>query len=89
MSARFEVVRTDAEQPWHFRFIANGRVVASSETYARKVGVQRGIEAMGRGFSPVGMAMLDGDWLHVWQDNDGAAGWKVAVPVRDIDERTP
>jgi uncharacterized protein YegP (UPF0339 family) len=37
MSARFEVVRTDAEQPWHARFIAaNGRIVWTTENYGRR-----------------------------------------------------
>jgi uncharacterized protein YegP (UPF0339 family) len=83
---RFEIVRSDAAQPWHFRFIASGRVVASSETYARKIGAQRAIEAMGRAFSAWGMARLDPEWLSVAQDRD-ATTW-VAIPVRYIDERT-
>ena len=85
MSARFDLIRSDAPQPWHFRFIANGRVVASSETYARKVGAERAIEAMGRAFSPWTMARLDGEWLSVALDRH-ASEW-LAIPVRFIDER--
>lgn len=34
MTARFEIVHTDAAQPWHARFIAaNGEPVWSTETY--------------------------------------------------------
>jgi uncharacterized protein YegP (UPF0339 family) len=89
MSARFEVVRSNRfEQPWHARLVSNGRILMSSEQYARKVGAQRAIEAMGRAFSPVGMAMLNGDWLNVWLDRDGSAGEKTAIPVRYIDERS-
>lgn len=34
---RFEIVRTNAEQPWHARFrAANGRVVWVTETYTRR-----------------------------------------------------
>lgn len=84
-SPRFEIVRGSAPQPFHFRFIANGRIVASSETYARKVGAQRGIEAMGRAFSPVGIARLDGGWLSVALDRD-ASEW-LAIGVRAVDER--
>jgi uncharacterized protein YegP (UPF0339 family) len=37
MVARFEIVRTDAPQPWHARFIAaNGRKVWTTENYASK-----------------------------------------------------
>lgn len=37
MSARFEIVRTDAPQPWHARFrAANGRIVWTTENYARR-----------------------------------------------------
>lgn len=37
MSARFEIVRTDAEQPWHARFrAANGRIVWTTENYSRR-----------------------------------------------------
>lgn len=35
MSARFEIVQTNAEQPWHARFVAaNGEAVWSTENYA-------------------------------------------------------
>jgi len=37
MSARFEVVRTDAEQPWHARFIAeNNEPVWSTENLVHR-----------------------------------------------------
>lgn len=43
MSARFEVVRTDAG--WHGRFVAaNGRIVWWTETYTRRRGALRAIE---------------------------------------------
>jgi uncharacterized protein YegP (UPF0339 family) len=36
-AARFEIVHTDAEQPWHGRFVAgNGRIVWTTETYTRR-----------------------------------------------------
>lgn len=36
-SARFEIVRTDAVQPWHARFrAANGRIVWTTENYRRR-----------------------------------------------------
>jgi uncharacterized protein YegP (UPF0339 family) len=44
---RFEVVRTDAAQPWHARFrAANGRVIFSTENYARRRGAENAIETM-------------------------------------------
>lgn len=37
MAAHFELVRTDAEQPWHVRLVAsNGAVIVSSEKYTRR-----------------------------------------------------
>lgn len=36
-AARFEIVRTDAPQPWHARFrAANGRIVWTTENYSRR-----------------------------------------------------
>lgn len=88
MSATWEVVRTDAEQPWHARLIANGRVLMTSETYARMVGAERAILATVRAHD-IGPARL------VWNvegvekvmvGEDGAVlGW--APVVRFCDER--
>jgi uncharacterized protein YegP (UPF0339 family) len=47
MSARFEIVRTHAAQPWHARFrAANGRIVWTTETYTRCRGAERAVEAI-------------------------------------------
>ena len=45
MSARFEIVRTDAG--WHSRFrAANGRIVWSTEVYTRERACLRAIEML-------------------------------------------
>jgi uncharacterized protein YegP (UPF0339 family) len=37
VSAHWEIVQTDAPQPWHVRLVAgNGNVVLSSENYTRR-----------------------------------------------------
>lgn len=47
MSARFEIVRTDAAQPWHARFVAaNGRIVWTTENYTRKGTADAAIAAL-------------------------------------------
>jgi uncharacterized protein YegP (UPF0339 family) len=48
MTACWELIRTDAEQPWHARLISNGRVITSTETYARQIGAERAILAVVR-----------------------------------------
>lgn len=57
MTGRFEVVRTDGRghdqsQPWHARLLSNGRIMLTSETYARMVGAERAILAAARFFAP-------------------------------------
>lgn len=49
MTARFEVVRSDAPQPWHARIVAsNGRVLMSSETYSRKHAAEQVVLSVAR-----------------------------------------
>lgn len=43
MTARFEICRTDAEQPWHARLIVNGRKTWRVENLTRQVGAERAI----------------------------------------------
>lgn len=50
MSARFEIVRTDAKQPWHARFVGeNGVPVWVTENYTRMVGAERAVVSILRG----------------------------------------
>lgn len=52
-AARFEIVRTDAEQPWHARFRAsNGKVQFVSENYTRRSRALAAIANLARTFSP-------------------------------------
>lgn len=45
--SHFEIVRTDAEQPWHARFVAsNGRIVWTTEQYTRRRGAENAIRAL-------------------------------------------
>ena len=96
MSARFEIVRTDAEQPWHARFrAANGRVVWTTENYARRRGALRAVESM--------VAPFTGSWVDRWWDFDlgrivdaviyRSNHWEKTnarrLEIRDVDERTP
>jgi uncharacterized protein YegP (UPF0339 family) len=53
MSARFEIVRGSVAQPWHARLVSNGRILMSSETYARKVGAERAVLSIARALVPV------------------------------------
>jgi uncharacterized protein YegP (UPF0339 family) len=49
VSAHYEVVRSDAKQPWHARLVApNGRILMSSETYAHKIDAERTIISTAR-----------------------------------------
>lgn len=80
MAARFEIVQTDAEQPWHARFIAaNGETVWTTENYTNRATAILAINFMASAFGGF-----------VWEP---AAGTAVARPigpdieVRDVDER--
>ena len=92
-----EIVRTDADQPWHVRLRAlNGEVTWTTETYTRSVAALEAVLLLGRTFSPVGLARLE--WIDpppdglptglftVWFDSD-EVGAKVVLPVRYVDER--
>lgn len=44
MTARFEIVRTNARQPWHVREVAgNNEKTWGTETYARREGAERAL----------------------------------------------
>ena len=75
---RFEIVRTDAAQPWHARYrAANGRIVWTTETYARRDGAVNALWSL--------VLPLDSRVTAV-----GVRSIHYAVPpveVRDVDER--
>lgn len=56
--SRFEVVRTDAEQPWHARLMVNNKRVWWTENYARKVGAERAIRSNGKALAGMFAALL-------------------------------
>lgn len=96
--ARFEIVRTDAEQPWHARFrAANGRIAWTTENYARKSTARFAIDTIARTFSPLNQCWVDeGPWTpdskaSVRIGVQQGAGFAGAhrVPIRVVDERTP
>ncbi len=98
MSARFEIVRTDGRghdqsQPWHARFVAaNGRIVWTTETYARRKGALNAIASF--------LDPFTGQWIDSrWRYNDGRIGdavvyrrdsWNktdgLRLEIRDVDE---
>lgn len=95
MSARFEIVRTNAAQPWHARFVAaNGRVVWVTENYHRRKAALNAIASIQ---SP----QYEG-WLGTWYYPErGAIGdaivyrrdrWNktdgLLIEIRDVDERS-
>jgi len=94
MSApRFEIVRTDAEQPWHARMIAsNGKKVFTSETYHRRNGALNAIA--------VAVSEFADHWIGAWDYRDGRKRndavvyqphgerrLRLAMEIRDVDER--
>lgn len=79
MSARFEIVRTDAAQPWHARFrAANGRVVWTTENYARRSSALSAIDLLASGGITLG---VDGRLRIRLCDS-------LVLEIRQIDERT-
>ena len=94
MSARFEIVRTDAG--WHSRFrAANNRIVWTTEVYATRRAAVFAIDGMARVFSPTGQVWLSTVRIAGVVSTDlrfgseGHSMWSTAhrVPVREIDER--
>ena len=88
MSARFEIVRTDAEQSWHARMIVGGRITWDTENHTRQVGAERAIVSLLR-------EVAGGSWGLRW--NGDSTTEKVAVndvgmihplTVLYVDERT-
>lgn len=79
---RFELVRSDAAQPWHARFrAANGRIVFSTEQYARQGAAENAVRLMMT-------TITDGHW---WKRDNvyhvGMGRLHAAIEVRVVDER--
>ena len=97
MSARFEVVRTDAEQPWHVRYrAANGKVQFTSENYTRRHRAVWAIANLAHAFSPTGQVWINNtrqgsDWSsEVRYGSEGHSMYMTAhvLEIREVDERT-
>lgn len=85
-----ELVRTDAEQPWHVRLVAdNHEPVSWTENLAEKSSAVENLEWFGRLFSPCDKATYDPKTrlLHVWLNATDEKGG-LFLPVREVDERT-
>jgi len=82
--SRFEIVTTDADQPFHVRYRAgNSKIVQDSENLTRKTSAKSGIASIAKEF---------GYEVTGWED--GKAILKQiavvgSVPVLEVDERTP
>lgn len=86
MSAHFEIVRTDADQPWHARLIVNAEITWRTENLTRKVGAERAILSLARIFGWVDPDL--GKWS-VTESSllDSRPDGPNAVTVEYVDER--
>jgi uncharacterized protein YegP (UPF0339 family) len=85
-AARFEIVRSDAAQPWHARRIVNGRRTWVTENYARKVGAERAIRSLIDDISGgLWVRRKDGSYDLYHQ---GVETPSRHIEVVDVDERT-
>lgn len=76
---RFEIVRTDASQPWHARFrAANGRIVWTTENYSRRRDAVAAIKCIGD--APRYSDGKDADLIEVIDVDD-----RVVLPPVEID----
>jgi uncharacterized protein YegP (UPF0339 family) len=83
MSARFEIVETDAEQPWHVRLIAeNGEPISTGENHTRADAARRAVEVEAELF---GYQVLTWDHLGVALVHE-ETGWSMHLPVTYVDE---
>lgn len=87
MTARFEIVRTDAVQPWHVREVAgNAQKTWSTENFTRKQGAERSLCRLAERFGWRDVSL-------VWDSEESGhletAPDVVVCSVRLTDERTP
>ena len=92
----FEIVRTDAEQPWHVRFRGrNGHTVMVSENYVRREAALRAIASMARFFSPTGQVWIstvrvgNESYADIRYGSEDRQTWTEAhrIQIREVDQR--
>jgi uncharacterized protein YegP (UPF0339 family) len=97
MTSRFEIVQTDADQPWHARFIAaNGEPIWTTESYADRSdavhAVELLVEAIGVPLHGAGVVAMDigvGQGDHPFFTIDGTPASPMLYPVDERAEATP
>jgi uncharacterized protein YegP (UPF0339 family) len=88
MTARFEVVRTDAAQPWHARFrAANRRIVWTTEQYTQRIAAIHAIGRLARTFSPTGQVWVVTKGKPIFVEI-GTGDGHLRIELDIIDERT-
>jgi uncharacterized protein YegP (UPF0339 family) len=83
MSARFEIVRTPAEQPFHTRLVAeNGEPISSSENHADLYDAKRAIKVEAELFGYLVVAWKADHLVLVHEQS----GLPLQLPVLRVDE---
>lgn len=85
--SHFEVVQTDAEQPWHLRLVgSNGEPVMVSENYTDPRTAENAIAVAAEAFGVT--IPRDPEWVGVTElVGYRSNGARVYVQVRHVDER--
>lgn len=89
---QIQIVRTDAEQPFHLRFVGdNGEPIASSENYAQR---STAVDAIGVVAGAFGITMsrpveenTDPEVAELGVFGETPEGVVHVYPIRDVDER--
>lgn len=89
--ARIDIVRTEAEQPFHARFVAgNGQVIATSEKYAERrdalVAIAVVAEAFGITMNRPPSENTDTELGELGIMGETPEGVFHIYPIRDVDE---
>lgn len=86
-----EIVRTDAEQPWHVRLVgSNGQTVAHGENLADERDADNAIAAIAELFGITMARPPEHDVDNpTWLMGEAPDGRTYAYPVTHVDERDP
>lgn len=89
--SRFEIVQTDAEQPWHARLLGNnGETVMHTENYAKRDAAASAVAVAAEAF---GITMSrppeqgDPETQGIGLLGEAPSGHVYCFDVRDVDER--